>query len=191
MFSPTSAAKSQTMDAEINCRIMKASASFGKLRSRVWSNHDLKLNTKVEVYNIVVLSTLLRCGLYQRHIKKLKAFHQRCLRAICGIKWQDLVSDLEVLQRCKTISIETNIRHRQLRWCGHIARMSDQRLAKQLLYEELKTGKRPQGRPRKRYKDEVRVSLSKFRLPDLREAAERSRWRTLLHQGSRIAENDR
>ena len=32
-----------------------------------------------------------------------------------------LVSDLEVLQRCKLISIETNIRHRQLRWCGHIA----------------------------------------------------------------------
>ena len=69
--------------------------------------------------------------------------------------------------------------------------MSDQRLPKQLLYGELKTGKRPQGRPRKRYKDEVRVSLSKFRLPDLREAGERSRWRTLLHQGSRIAENDR
>ena len=105
--------------------------------------------------------------------------------------WQDLVSDLEVLQRCKTISIETNIRHRQLRWCGHIARMSDQRLPKQLLYGELKTGKRPQGRPRKRYKNEVRVSLSKFRLPDLKEAGERSRWRTLLHQGSRIAENDR
>ena len=35
------------------------------------------------------------------------------------------------------------------------------------------------------------MSLSKFRLPDLREAGERSRWRTLLHQGSRIAENDR
>ena len=147
------------LDTEINCRIAKASASFGKLHSRVWSSHDLKLNTKVEVYNVVVLSTLLYAAetwtLYQRHIKKLEAFHQRCLRAICGIKWQNLVSDLEVLQRCKTISIETNIRHRQLRWCGHIARMSDQRLAKQLLYGELKTGKRPQGRSRKRYKDEV------------------------------------
>ena len=52
------------LDAEINCRIVKASASFGKLHSRVWSSHDLKLNTKVEVYNIVVLSTLLRRGLF-------------------------------------------------------------------------------------------------------------------------------
>ena len=59
--------------------------------------------------------------------------------------------------------------------------MSDQRLPKQLLYGELKIGKRPQGRPRERYKDEV--SLSKFRLTDLREAGERSRWRTLLHKG--------
>ena len=47
-----------------NCCIVKASASFGKLHSRVWSSHDLKLNTKVEVYNIVVLSTLLRRGLF-------------------------------------------------------------------------------------------------------------------------------
>ena len=149
------------LDAEINCRIAKASVSFGKLHSRVWSSHGLKLNTKVEVYNVVVLSTLLYAAetwtLYQRHIKKLEAFHQRFLRAICGIEWQDLVSDLELLQRCKTISIETNIHHRQLRWCGHIARMSDQRLPKQLLYGELKTGKRPQGRSRKRYKDELRV----------------------------------
>ena len=56
--------KDGQLDAEINCRIMKASASFGKLHSRVWSSHDLKLNTKVEVYNIVVLSTLLRRGLF-------------------------------------------------------------------------------------------------------------------------------
>ena len=52
------------LDAEINCRIAKASASFGKLHSRVWSSHDLKLNTKVEVYNVVVLTTLLRRGLF-------------------------------------------------------------------------------------------------------------------------------
>ena len=51
-------------DIEINCRIAKASASVGKLHSRVWSSHDLKLNTKVEVYNAVVLSMLLRRGLF-------------------------------------------------------------------------------------------------------------------------------
>ena len=52
------------LDAEINCHIAKASASFGKLHSRVWSSHALKLNTKVEVYNVVVLTTLLRRGLF-------------------------------------------------------------------------------------------------------------------------------
>ena len=97
------------LDAESNCRIAKAGASFGNCTA-VSSSHDLKLNTKVDVYNAVVLSTLLYAAEtwtpYQRHIKKLEAFHQRFLRSICGIKWQDLVSDLEVLPRCKTISIK-------------------------------------------------------------------------------------
>ena len=81
---------------------------------------------------------------------------------------------------------------RFLLWLGSLNSsdgMSDQKLPKQLLYGELKIGKRPQGRPRKRYKDEV--SLSNFRLTDLREAGERSRWRTLLHKGPWIAEDDR
>ena len=47
------------LDAEIYARIVKASSSFGRLYSRVWNSHDLRLKVKIDVYSVVVLSTLL------------------------------------------------------------------------------------------------------------------------------------
>lgn len=38
------------LDAEINSRIGAAAAGFGKLRSKVFCSHDLKLATKISVY---------------------------------------------------------------------------------------------------------------------------------------------
>ena len=47
----------------------------------------------------------------------------------------------------------------QLRWAGHLVRMSDNRLPKRLFYGELATGNRPQHKPRKRYKDGLKIIL--------------------------------
>ena len=41
---------------------------------------------------------------------------------------------------------------RRLRWLGHVARMEDGRIPKDMLYGELATGSRPAGRPTRRYK---------------------------------------
>ena len=48
-----------SLDAEINNRIAKASAAYGKLEKRVWSDHGITVNTKLGVYNACVLSCLL------------------------------------------------------------------------------------------------------------------------------------
>ena len=47
----------------------------------------------------------------------------------------------------------------RLRWVGHVKRMVDARLPKQLLYGQLKTGHRRRGRPELRYSDTVQGSL--------------------------------
>ena len=44
-------------------------------------------------------------------------------------------------------------------WAGHVARMRDERLPKQLFYDELTRGKRPQYKPRKRFKDVLKSNL--------------------------------
>ena len=47
----------------------------------------------------------------------------------------------------------------RLRWVGHVKRMVDARLPKELLYGQLKTGHRRRGGPKLRYSDNIQVSL--------------------------------
>ena len=49
------------IDDEINARIAKASAAFGRLRGSVWIRSRIRLDTKLKVYRAVVLPTLLYC----------------------------------------------------------------------------------------------------------------------------------
>ena len=71
------------------------------------------------VYKAVVLTTLLygceAWTTYGRHIKKLDAFHMRCLRRILRITWVDKVPNTEVLARCNVSGIEVFIIRAQLR----------------------------------------------------------------------------
>ena len=80
------------------------------------------LATKLKVYNAVDIPSLL-CGcetwtLYRRHVKQLEQFHTRALRLIMRIRWQDLVTNQEVLDRAKSTSIEAKILQAQLLYAG-------------------------------------------------------------------------
>ena len=114
------------------------------------------MSTKLEVYNACELTYLLySCEtwvVYRRHLKQLERFHQRCLRSILGIHWITHTPDTEVLEKANTISIEAHIHRHRLRWVGHVIRLDDDRIPKQLLYGELSVGSRPQHKPKKRFK---------------------------------------
>lgn len=45
------------------------------------------------------------------------------------------------------------LKRRQLRWCGHVSRMAEGRVAKRILYSELRDGKRKPGGQFLRYND--------------------------------------
>ena len=53
------------------------------------------------------------------------------------------------------------IKSRRLRWAGHVARMEEGRSAFKILTGK-PTGKRPFGKPRRRWKDNVRVDLNEI-----------------------------
>ena len=82
----------------------------------------------------------------------------------------------------------------QMRWAGHIVRMGDDRLPKQLFYGELLAGKRPQHKPRKRFKDCVKNNLKVMQLGvgDWEEKTlSRVEWRHSIRDGCRTFEDER
>ena len=187
-----------SLDDEISHRIGQANGAYGRLRSQVFENHNLKLNTKLMVYHAVVISALLYGSeawtLYQRQVKMLEQFHMRSLRKLLGVTWRDRVSNVEVLRRTSCVSLESVLHRSKLRWVGHVVRMDDVRLPKQLLYGELSRGARTAGGQLKRYKDSTKKILKACNIPpaSLEALAEdRQNWRTLSRQGLLYFEEER
>ncbi|KAF7248111.1 RNA-directed DNA polymerase from mobile element jockey [Varanus komodoensis] len=142
-----------TVDIEVNCRIAKASSAFGRLQTKVWDHRGISLATKLKVYQAVVLTTLMCASetwtVYRRHARQLNHFHTTCLRRLLRIRWQDKVPDTEVLSRAGLPSVHTLLMKAQTRWAGHVARMPDHRIPKQLFYGGLSQGKRLHGGQKK------------------------------------------
>ena len=78
-------------DCGIASRLVKAGCAFGKLQRRLWGVHDVSMETKIDVYEAVVLTTLLygceTWTLYRRPVRRVDQFHLRCLRKIAGVKY--------------------------------------------------------------------------------------------------------
>ena len=187
----SSLSSSNSLDKEISTRIAKANASYGRLQKRVLCDRGLSIETKCAVYKAAVLSALLygceSWTLYRRHTKLLDPFHQRCLRRIMNIKWFNKVTNVKVLQKAKTQSIDTQLTLSQLRWSGHLVRMSDDKLPKQLLYSELSEGQRLRGRPTLRFKDSLKKSLQNCRIVTAHwetTASNRRLWKQLTRKGA-------
>ena len=51
-------------------------------------------------------------------------FHLSCLRKLLKIKWQDKIPDTEVLKKAAMQSIHNVLKLAQVRWTGHVIRMS-------------------------------------------------------------------
>ena len=186
------------LDAEIYLRIQKASVAFGKLEKRLWADRGIANKTKVSVYKTCVLTALLYSSeawtVHCKHVRWLERFHQKCLRRVLNIKWHTLTPDTEVLERACCYSIQTMLISTQMRWVGHVVRMDNDRLPKQLFYSELKIGKRPQHKPRKRFKDSIKDNLKKLQLDvsDWEKIAEdRAEWRRSIREGCKASEAKR
>ena len=187
-----------TIDDEVQCRLAKASSAFGRLSQQVWNRRGIRMETKIKVYRAAVMTTLLYGSeswtVYSRHARKLNHFHTVCLRRILGIKWQDRIPDTEVLEKAGLPSISTLLMQTQLRWAGHVARMKDDRLPKQLLFGELTEGKRKACGPKKRFKDTLKSSLKAFNIQTSsweKTALDRSIWRQTLYKGAKQLEDQK
>ena len=118
----------------------------------------------------------------------------RNLRRLLGITWQDRVTNASVLSQAGLPSMFTILAQRRLRWLGHVCRMEDGRIPKDILYGELASGTRPTGRPVLRYKDTCKRDLNAFGINPAHlesETTDRSSWRSKVKDGVKLAEEKR
>ncbi|XP_073967395.1 uncharacterized protein [Choristoneura fumiferana] len=86
---------------------------------------------------------------------------------------EDLVGEPNIIGESKSA---------RLRWLGHVERMGEDRAAKRA-YLGQPTGRRPIGRPRYRWLDEVRKDLCDMQVADWRLVVQdRNNWRSLVSE---------
>ena len=149
----------------------------------------LSIKTKAAIYRACVCSTLLYGSetwtLSKANEKKLNTFHFRCLRRILRITWQHKIPNEVVLKRTGLTTMYTTLSQYKLRCLGHVRRMEDGWIPKDLLYGELADGKRNIGRPALRFKDACKRDMKTLNIDTTtweEIADDRSKWRSLLHK---------
>ena len=157
---------------EVDRRLANAAEAFGSLQC-IFRDPKLSLRVKKMLYTGCVTSLLLygsECWpLLKRDEARLDAFYHHCLRTVLGVS--RLRQQLEHLNNCGLRRIRGDaelvsdiIRRRRLEWLGYVARMSDDRISKQLCFGWLEKTRPPEG-PHLRWKDRIADDLKKLGMP--------------------------
>jgi hypothetical protein len=91
-------------------------------------------------------------------------FENRVLRRIFGPKWDEVTGEWRKLHNeelhilYSSPNIIRQIKPMRMRWAGHVARMGEERNVYRVLMRKPE-GKRPLGRPRRRWEDGIRMDL--------------------------------
>jgi hypothetical protein len=116
-------------------------------------------------------------------------YENRVLRRIFGPKrdevtgeWRKLHNE-ELRDLHSSPSIIRIIKSRRMRWAGHVARMGEKMNSYRLLVGKPEE-KRPLGRPRRRWVDNIKMDLGEVRWGDvdwIGLAKDRNRWRAVVN----------
>ena len=182
------------MTGEVTHQIAQASKVLSELRSSVFTACDLSLETKRLGYQSAVLDVLLY-GVEtwvptQVLVRKLETFHRHCVRCIMGIgrsmQWAERITTTQ-LAECFGIreSIGNLLTSATLRWLGHVACLSDNRMPKKILFGWLPQ-KHPAHGVKLRWRDKVRQNFKSLSINDslwYQQAQDRNLWKQLCNTG--------
>jgi hypothetical protein len=120
---------------------------------------------------------------------RLRVFENRVLSKIFGPKRDEVTGEWrklhyeELRNLLSSPSIIRIIKSRRNKWAAYAARMGENRNAYKLLVGKPE-GKRPLGRPRRRWVDNIRMNLGEVEWGDvdwIGLAKDRNRWRALVN----------
>jgi hypothetical protein len=114
-------------------------------------------------------------------------FENKFLRRIFGPKrdevtgeWRKLYNE-ELHTLCSSPDIIRQVKSRRMRWAEHVARVGEERKAYEVSVGKPE-GKRPLGKPRRKWEDGIRMDLKEIGLWSvdwIRLAQDRERWRAV------------
>ena len=135
---------------------------------KILSSHLLSKKLKVKTNETIILAVVLygceTWSLTLREEHRLRVFENKALRKIFGVKKDDITGEWRMLHNAElhalysTTNIIRNPKSRRLRWAGHVARMDQFRNAYRVLVGK-PASKRPLGRPRRRWEDNINMDL--------------------------------
>ncbi|KAJ4432555.1 hypothetical protein ANN_21178 [Periplaneta americana] len=152
---------------EIKHRINMGNVCYYSVE-KILSSSLLSKNLKVRIYKTVILPVVLygceTLTLTLREEHRLRVFENKVLRKIFGTKRDEVTGEWRKLHNTELHALYSspdiirNIISRRLRWAGHVARMGEFRNAYRVLVGRPE-GKRPLGRPRRRWEDNIKMYL--------------------------------
>ena len=173
-------------ETAIDYRIQQFSKNVNLLYPLLRNRHVPK-RVKVLMYKTILRPTLCYGSeswtLTQKTRGKVAAAEMRVLRLIEGVTRRDRLRNDDIRERLGIEAITTNVEKGQLRWFGHLHRMEEDRIPKRLCDWKPNT-RRPVGRPRRRWKENIvealkRRSLTVAEIMETELYRDRKQWREL------------
>jgi len=99
-----------------------------------------------------------------REERRLRVFENSMLRRIFGPKGDEITGEWRKLHNEVLTDLYSSpniiwvIKSRRMRWAGHVARMGERRGVCRVLVGKPE-GKRPLGRPRRKWEDNIKIDL--------------------------------
>jgi len=129
-------------------------------------------NVNVKIYRTIILPAILYgCETWSptlREKRRLRVFENRVLRRIFGPRRDEITGEWRRLHNEELNDLYSSpnivrvIKLRRMRWAGHVARMGDGRGVYRVLAWKPE-GKRPLGRPMRRWEDNIKMDLQEVR----------------------------
>jgi hypothetical protein len=149
-------------------RRLKSGNAFHHSVHNLLSSSLLSKNVKIKIYKTIILPVVLYgCESWSLTLKeecRLRVFENKVLRRIFGPKRDEVTGEWKRLHNKELHALYSSpniigvIKSRRLGLTGHVARMGERRGAYRASVEKPE-GRRPLGRPRRRWEDTVKMDL--------------------------------
>ena len=126
--------------------------------------------------------------LTQRLERVIISCDRRMLRYMAGVRLQEHVSSEEVAGRCGLRQIDDVLRTTRLRWYGHVRRREEGEVLA-TVRDWTVEGRRPRGRPRKTWMDNVRDDMRRLNLTDDM-TEDRQMWKNAIARQTPLSGNN-